>query len=130
MTIENIGKTYLDINATVSKQQDIMSLIEVEVTQALRIFFINPPKSLINTPNMQIVSKHPHLFAGKDNEASLFFALRIVAQQHRRKREQLRQRVKREGKLAKNLEKVRQSKEFLDLVSKKKILQKAKSRGH
>ena len=39
MTIENIGKTYLDINATVSKQQDIMSLIEVEVTQALRIFF-------------------------------------------------------------------------------------------
>ena len=80
---------------------------------------------------MQIVSKHPHLFAGKDNEASLFFALRIVAQQHRRKREQLRQRVKREGKLAKNLEKVRQSKEFLDLVSKKKkILQKAKSRDH
>ena len=32
MTIENIGQTYLDINATVSEQQDVMLLIEDEVT--------------------------------------------------------------------------------------------------
>jgi len=69
---------------------------------------------------MQIISKHRHLFAGRNNEANLFFALRIVAQQHRRNRngflKKRGQRMRR--KLAKNLKEVQQSKEFLDLVSK------------
>ena len=47
MTIEKLGETYLDVNATVSEQQDVMSFIEDEVTQAL--IFSSPPKSLINT---------------------------------------------------------------------------------
>jgi hypothetical protein len=131
MTIENIGETYLDINATVSKQRDVMSLIEDEVTRAL--IFSLPPKSLIST-HVQIVSKHPHLFAGKNNEASLFFALRIVAQQHRRVRMRFLKRRQRMGrKLAKNLMEIQQSKEFLDLVSKllkNKNLQRANSRGY
>jgi hypothetical protein len=94
-----------------------MSLIEDEVAQAL-ILSITLSKSLINT-QMQIVSKHQHLFAGKNNEASLFFALRIITQQHRRNRKWfLNRRQKMGRKSAKNLKKVQQSKEFLDLVSK------------
>jgi ABC-type iron transport system FetAB ATPase subunit len=69
---------------------------------------------------MQIISKHPHLFAGKSNEANLFFALRIVAQKHRRERKKFLKEVqKREARLAKRLKNVRQSSEqVLDLVSK------------
>jgi len=40
MTIESLGKTYLDINGTVSEQQDTMSLIKDEVTQALIFSFL------------------------------------------------------------------------------------------
>lgn len=69
---------------------------------------------------MQIISRHPHLFAGETNELNLFFALRIVKQKHRRDRKSfLASKRRTVGGVSMTFKKsVRQPKKVIDLVSK------------
>jgi hypothetical protein len=123
VTIEDIGRTHLNVSATVSQQQDALLRIEEEDRRELQYFpkLGCPNIRLITTYTHQIMSKHPQPFAGEDNEANLFFALRVVVQNHQRKRKYFQKRARASKKLAEKNMKVngaRQLEEVLDLVNK------------
>ena len=68
---------------------------------------------------LQIISRYPHLFAGKVKETNLFFALRVVKEKLGRDHQNfLSREQRRQGKLAMSL-KNRQPKEVLDPVVSK-----------
>ncbi|KIM47074.1 hypothetical protein M413DRAFT_23358 [Hebeloma cylindrosporum] len=76
-----------------------MSLIKDEVSLSA---YLNEDNHINTNVRMQLISRHAHLFDGKNKEAIVFFALRTIEQRHQYERRHFLKRARKEGILAKS----------------------------